>query len=143
MYVQARSAHARTITYFPEDVVCLCSVRLSLLLQLLRLAPSRRMTMIIHVLMVFSILSSIATFFAQALVCLLWKLFELNSTYTGRCHEYWSMTFITSGINVVMDFLTWLAPFSLIYQIKISRGQKAGLYGVFAVGAMYVACPHQ
>lgn len=120
-------------------------VKASMLLQLYfitaRNSLNRRVIIAIFLL---SLAFSIANFFLAALPCMpvsfLWDqtLAQMNPTAPkpkGKCMDLLIVSYTTSGCNILMDLLIWMAPMPLVYQLRMPRPQKIALYAIFSLGA--------
>jgi hypothetical protein len=121
--------------------------RASLLLQLVRLAPTMWMRRAFWVLLVFSACLTLAAFLSHALICLgqpwlFWSSKDFASDVReGHCIPYPTLQFVFGGFNVFTDVVVWLSPLKVIYSVRLPRPQKIGLFVVFAFGGLLVPFP--
>lgn len=126
-------------------ITSLAMSRFSLLLQLIRLAPSPRSRIFIWVLFGVSGTFGVLAFFLQAFQCSthpssFWKSFEkLETSHDNEktCVDFISIQVYTAAVNIVIDFLVWIAPLKLIWQVRLPNAQKIGLFVAFGLGAMW------
>lgn len=90
-----------------------------------------------------SICFSIANFFLALFPCYpvdyLWKqtVAQLNPTAPkpkGSCMDLLIVSYTTSGCNIVMDLLIWIAPMPLVRKLRVPKPQKIALYAIFSLG---------
>lgn len=60
----------------------------------------------------------------------------------GRCANQ-KATFIAVGVlDLVTDVCVFVLPLPMIYNLKVSRGNRVALFGIFGIGIVYVfPCP--
>lgn len=123
-------------------ILSLGFTRASLLLQLVRLAPTHRMRVIFWTLLGASGTFTIAAFFSHVFICKMdpsrfWLSPDpKGDAALGICIDYVLLQESVGGINIIMDFITWLSPLKIIWQVRLPRGQKISLILVFLAGGL-------
>ncbi|KAI5857007.1 hypothetical protein BZA05DRAFT_433680 [Tricharina praecox] len=130
---------------YPLHILYILSLgfsRSSLLLQLIRLAPTPRLRKAFWFLFGFSTCFTLAAFLSHALICktkpyLFWESKDPTADVrTGRCISYGTLQLVMGVINIFTDFVVWLSPLQIIYSVRLPRSQKVGLFIVFAFGGL-------
>lgn len=133
---------------YPLHILYILSLgfsRSSLLLQLIRLAPTPRLRKAFWFLFGFSTCFTLAAFLSHALICktkpyLFWESKDPTADVrTGRCISYGTLQLVMGVINIFTDFVVWLSPLQIIYSVRLPRSQKVGLFIVFAFGGLCVS----
>jgi len=118
--------------------------RASLLLQLLRLAPSPRMRKVLWAIFTISLLVTIAALVGAMLKCVSVEkpIQNAPSSYKLKfCSSYFPFYFTMGALNIATDFVCWLVPLKFIWGMTLPRRQKAGLFASFGVGgSVWIAC---
>jgi hypothetical protein len=109
--------------------------KISVLLQYLRVFPTRNVTRICYVLMaivvVFGLWSTLSTVFFCTPIAAFW-----DATIKGNCLPKGPVWFTNAGINIATDVMIVFTPAPLIRRLHLSARQKIGLYMVFLVGLL-------
>lgn len=117
----------------------MCS-KLSVLLLFTNLIPVRRMILPARALMAFVTLSHISYIVAQFLIChpaaKVWELFT-----PGVCGNIITFYTVMGVSNIVADLVILALPMPFIYSLTLEWPKKAILFGMFAVGLLYVDLP--
>ncbi|KAI5848001.1 hypothetical protein BZA05DRAFT_117567 [Tricharina praecox] len=111
--------------------------RASLVLQLIRLAPSYRMCTVFWVIFGFTATCTTLFVFLHTFLCGIHpQMFWMNTGGSNGCLDYFTLQSSYGVVNILMDFVVWLAPLKIIWQVRLPWGQKYGLAVVFALGAL-------
>ncbi|TGZ76211.1 hypothetical protein EX30DRAFT_345075 [Ascodesmis nigricans] len=123
-----------------SSLISLGFTRASILLQVLRLAPTSKLRRILQGLLILSTIFTIITLFSHILICgaqpsLYWTTVK---AITGEkpCMPYFRLQQVTSAWTITLDFLVWLSPLRLVWMVKLRLWEKSVLLGAFAVGAI-------
>ncbi|KAI5848352.1 hypothetical protein BZA05DRAFT_95452 [Tricharina praecox] len=116
----------------------LAFARASLLLQLLRLTPSVQWRMVFWTIFGITATFSVTAFFLHAFVCgrdpsQFWDVEMYFSK--NQCMDYFQLQTAVGTVNIFTDFVVWLAPLRIVWQVKLPWNQKASLTVVFLLGA--------
>jgi hypothetical protein len=110
--------------------------KLSILLFYLRIFPNNTFRLLCHLGILFISCSCTAFVIGAVFQCTPVPYFWDRSIAGGHCilNEPWWVSY--SAINVFTDFYILILPIPLLLGLSMTRREKFGLLGVFAMGAL-------
>ncbi|CZR64790.1 uncharacterized protein PAC_14689 [Phialocephala subalpina] len=115
--------------------ISLLTIKLSILLQYLRICVNRRVRLACHLTMAFIIAYGIMTFFSGVFTCTPVSYFWDKSIQGGRCVNEPALWFANAGINIFQDVLLLTLPFFILKDLILGTRQKLCLSLVLSLGA--------
>ncbi|KAH7039424.1 hypothetical protein B0J12DRAFT_220208 [Macrophomina phaseolina] len=123
------------LSLFPY-YAALSLVKISAILQMLRIFQIPRVRTSCLLALAFMIFFGIWTLITPLIVChplaYLWD----KSIQDGRCIDAFPILYANAAVNIATDILVTLLPIRILSRLTLSRGQKRGLMAVFALGMM-------
>ncbi|KAI4143993.1 MAG: hypothetical protein L6R39_004366 [Caloplaca ligustica] len=108
---------------------------LELYLRIFPAAQNPRFRLAVRLIMiyvaVYAIVSIIATIVQCVPVARAW-----DHSVLGQCIDVTAFWYSNAINNILGDILTWGLPAGIIWKLQMSRSDKVGLYGVFALGLL-------
>ncbi|KAF2463476.1 uncharacterized protein BDR25DRAFT_245562 [Lindgomyces ingoldianus] len=108
--------------------------KLSILVQFLRIFPTRRFRFICFILAGFIGTFGIWTFFGSIFLCSPIEFFWDKTTKGGTCLNQFVIWYLNAGVNIVQDFAILILPIPVLRTLNIPKGQKRALIIIFALG---------
>lgn len=112
----------------------------SLLLFLIRLAPSTRLSKISWWIFYFVVAYTIAAFILSAVQCVpasfIWEVISEGNKVHAVCLPQRPLNFSLFPINIFTDIVIWLLPLRTIWSIQMPLRQKLVLLVIFSMGSM-------
>ncbi|KAI9850382.1 MAG: hypothetical protein M1838_005772 [Thelocarpon superellum] len=124
-----RSLYIYLIVY----VLCLPTVKLSILLFYLRIFTTPNFKRLAYVSIAFVVIWSLSAFLALVFACQpinAWWIADVNA----HCMNDYDFLMAESGITILTDVWLLVMPMPLVWKLQISRQQKLALSGVFLLG---------
>ncbi|KUJ16489.1 uncharacterized protein LY89DRAFT_84513 [Mollisia scopiformis] len=115
--------------------ISLLFIKLSILLQYLRICISPRVRLFCHLTLILIISYGIETFFTGLLTCLPVSYFWDKTIPGGKCVNEPALWFANAGINIFQDLCLLVLPFFILRELILGKRQKAGLMLVLSLGA--------
>jgi hypothetical protein len=128
-------------------VASLACVKISLLLFLQRIFPTKVMRRVVRGLLIFVLCFGVTNVFLFAFQCdtpeyYFTKIKGGATTNGGVCLAPQVVYYPMAAINILTDLVIWLLPVPMIVKARLSRKEKWGLLWVFLIGGVYVNQPH-
>lgn len=127
--------------YQIDNVICVNLIKISILLFVLRIPNSKKVTYLIYFVMFFMSVVNIVTVVAIASQCRplekLWR-----PTIRGHCFYQGELSRFGYGqgvVNVITDFFCTITPVFILWNVKIKRGLKFAICGLMSIGLMATA----
>ncbi|KAI9054553.1 hypothetical protein LZ554_001709 [Drepanopeziza brunnea f. sp. 'monogermtubi'] len=113
----------------------LCSVKLSIILQYLRVFPAKKMKQVcwatIGVITAYGIMMTLTAIWTCVPIYGFWTLTPLPGV---RCISKAGLWFFNAAFNILSDLTVLILPMPLLHSLKLPTKQKIGLMCVFALG---------
>lgn len=94
-----------------------------------------------YVILVWTFLWGISTFFAAAFQCdppsYYWSKYTRKTT--GSCLNLTVLLVVTASTNIVTDVALLILPMPVVWNLKVELSQKFAVCGIFLLGGLYVA----
>jgi hypothetical protein len=124
-------------------VTSLGCVKISLLLFLQRIFPTKVMRRVVRGLLIFVLCFSVTNVFLFAFQCdtpeyYFTKIKGDAQTNGGVCLAPQVVYYPMAAINILTDVVIWLLPVPMIIKARLSNKEKLGLLWVFLIGGVYV-----
>jgi hypothetical protein len=110
--------------------------KVSILLQYLRIFPTRRFRIVCCVVLGFVILYGLWTFLGSVFICTPVSFFWDTTVPGGKCMNELVVWFTNAGVNILQDILILLLPMPVIRRLSIPKLQKKALTAIFALGGL-------
>lgn len=108
--------------------------KISILVQYLRLFPTRRFRIVCYVVLGIVTAYGVWTLFGNIFICTPVEFFWNKSLPNGSCLNQFTVWFTNAGVNIVQDFVILVLPMPVLRSLSIPKGQKRALMVVFALG---------
>ncbi|KAF2749001.1 hypothetical protein M011DRAFT_475753 [Sporormia fimetaria CBS 119925] len=125
---QAKCLYANTYIYNAAQIM----TKISFLIQYRRLFPSDRILTLCCWLLVLITAWGVAQEFLVGFACTPLTIFKPHMK--GKCIYSLPIWYLTSGMNIVTDFLIFGIPIHPVLQLRISKRKKLLLLGLFCLG---------
>ena len=109
-------------------------VRISLLVFLMQTFPDRRFQVMVKILIVYTLLHTIAFFFAVIFQCTPVP-FAWDKEVHGKCLNLTSLTYAAAVLSGLLDFVTLLLPINELRKLQMSFDKKLGVIFIFIIGS--------
>ena len=116
-------------------IICLCLVRLSILLLYRRLFIPRWFRRTVNGLMIYVTLLGISTFIASILRCLPVGLFSPNPA-NPHCFNQDAFLKTAACLGIIIDVIILLIPLPLVWRLQTTRRRRIALTVIFVVGGL-------
>lgn len=118
----------------PLYYVCVSLTKVSILLFYFRLFPQQGYRIFLWVMLGFVVLTGITSSVAGIFQCnpipKAW-----DDDIPGTCFNRPALFFANAGLNIFQDFVIYLLPFPMLWNVQLPLKQRIALIGVFVVGA--------
>ncbi|KAF2190628.1 hypothetical protein K469DRAFT_559523 [Zopfia rhizophila CBS 207.26] len=114
--------------------LALLFTKLAILVQYLRIFPTRRFHTVCCVLLGLVAAYGIWTLFGSIFLCTPVPFFWDKSIQGGTCMNQFIVWYLNAGVNIVQDFVILILPMPLLRRLNIPKGQKRALMAIFALG---------
>ncbi|KAL1623545.1 hypothetical protein SLS56_008249 [Neofusicoccum ribis] len=131
----APDAHPHVHSLFPY-YASLCLVKVSALLQMLRIFKIPRVRTSILCLLAFVAVFGIWTFVSALLTCHPLAYMWDQTIPGGHCINQLPFLYANAAINIALDILVTLLPLPVLRRLRLTTRQKRGLMAVFALGLL-------
>ncbi|OQO04337.1 hypothetical protein B0A48_10948 [Cryoendolithus antarcticus] len=127
----AKTVYVSIIMY---NVALFC-IKMSLILQYLRIFPQKGFRMACYAMMVIVFIYSSWCIWGQVFFCTpIAGFWDYQLARSAKCFPKLPVWFTNAGINIVTDIAIVGLPIPMIRQLKMAKRQKIALMGVFALG---------
>ncbi|PVH98540.1 hypothetical protein DM02DRAFT_566160, partial [Periconia macrospinosa] len=109
-------------------------LKISLLLQYLRIFPMQKFRVICWTVLGMVALSGLWSLFGSVFICYPVAYFWDNSIKGGKCLNRYGVWFSTAGLNILTDFALIILPMPVLQSMALPKKQKRALMFVFALG---------
>ncbi|EOD50841.1 putative pth11-like integral membrane protein [Neofusicoccum parvum UCRNP2] len=109
-------------------------VKISILLQYLRIFATKRMQRACYVILVLNSMFAIETVIISVFDCTPIPFFWDKTIPNGHCVDFGAMWFSHASVNIVFDLVLVILPMPVINSLNLPRKQKIALMGIFALG---------
>ncbi|KFZ18480.1 hypothetical protein V501_01188, partial [Pseudogymnoascus sp. VKM F-4519 (FW-2642)] len=114
-------------------------VKVSIIVQYLRIFVDKRMRITCWVLLVAVTLYSLTTIFCAAFTCYPVHFFwDTDAAGSHTCLDQKSLWFANASLNIVTDMLVLICPMPALSHLQLPKRQKIGVMLVFAIGGVTV-----
>ncbi|KAL5339152.1 CFEM domain-containing protein [Aspergillus crustosus] len=126
--------------FIEEELYCICIaiVKLSMLLLYLRLFPTKPLRTAIFTFITLTALWGASAFFVLLFSCNpishYWNMWD--GEHEGSCLDHDKVLLAHSIINILLDVGITLLPMPVLLRLHMSRGKRAGVVAIFAVGVV-------
>ena len=111
-------------------------VKLSILLQYLRIFATKKMQMACRIVMVLNAMFTIETVIISIFDCSPIAYFWDRSIPGGHCVNFGAMWFSHASTNIAFDIIVILLPMPVIKNLNLPTKQKFALMAIFALGTL-------
>ncbi|RPB04623.1 hypothetical protein L873DRAFT_1665816 [Choiromyces venosus 120613-1] len=132
-----KTGYIGQIFYFISLGFC----KTSLVLFIIRITSSRTTLRVSWGILIFCTCYNLAAVLTSVLWCVppeyAWKMFTPEGKdMKGVCLDQRALQYALPAINILTDFVIWLLPLKMIWNVQLPPRQKASLIAIFAFGAM-------
>lgn len=110
--------------------------KVSILVQYLRIFPTRRFRIVCFSVLGLVALYGIWALFGSIFLCYPVRFFWDKSIQDGKCLDQFAVWFSNASMNILQDFVILLLPMPMLRSLDIPRRQKRALMMVFALGGV-------
>lgn len=131
----------RKLYYFGELLyyICVAVTKVAIPTLYLRLAVQRTLRNLIWAVMIFVLMSCVATCSASIFQCTpIRKAWDAKGIVDGHCMNVNALFYANAGLDIFQDALIYVLPMRMLYRLQVPQRQKIALMGVFAVGGFVV-----
>jgi hypothetical protein len=59
-----------------------------------------------------------------------------NPNAKGYCLDQGAMQYTLPAVNIITDFVIWILPIKMIWNVQLPQRQKTGLIAIFALSSV-------
>jgi hypothetical protein len=111
--------------------------KISILLLYLRIFKTSRTRYGCYILLGIVIAYGTWLFFSSLFPCMPVAYFW-DKQISGHCLPRMAVWFLNAALNIITDIAIFILPLRVVSALSLPRGQKIGLYFIFALGFLYV-----